>query len=1083
MRTIKRTVTPVLAFLLALLMAVYLFPADVAALPGGGEPEIIEPVGPAAEPEEQTVDALFELTEQRTADTKYIRMSDGTVKALTYGGAVHRADEDGVWREIDNSLTEKEESVESDRVSFVKTVSEDGALYTLTDGEKRISVSLAGAQPDTSVTVTNDGRNEEKFETKLEELSTLTKLVSSLRYDGILPETDLEYILHGEDLKENIVINAPSDSYTYSFTLSLENLTAELREDGAVVLYAEDEPAYIIPAPYMTDAENEYSDAVGYTLEDLGEGNYTLTVAADKDWIEEEGRVFPVTVDPTILHMQYRGFLQDTYVIAGNNTGYPNNANMRVGKVGASTVCKAYYSIGDMPQGMDLPLLSAQLQLRCNAFQYNGTDPVYLYLTRTESFLSDLTTITDQTNVPTVAESAIEIELSAGDTSFSFNLLDTYFLLETITDREVSYCLTMNDLFNTSVIVKSMESSYMPSLILSYGYCVPEEILSTSVSAHDKPFDLTNDRGQLEPGCTMLIPSGTALDNITYDPTNTAARLCFVRTGNNAETVKICFYGSGKYLSTVSASPGAPVCADPYGDWDSWTVIRLNTGAAIILSTSCSGMVLTRRVLPGTQIVSACIDYLSNDEIDNQLWRIADPINDGRTIDTGVYYINSNNTKKFLVISGSMQNLVVSSATIGEYGNRMSWIVSYIGNGKYTLQSVFNVEKFLFINSSGVGLASYTGFPEAKSLFTIEPSGDCYTIKSDTGYYLIVTAQNLLGYSTTSGSSAKWRFCKNEDYRQLSDYGSTIQMSSNSTFSMNEINKTPSNPTWTSFSDFEYDFKTSGVVDYSGGLIISLNNGITTVVAHHIPTDQKFAFAIVVGDLPVYSLVHYIDQGYSIRFSGNYSPVSDYNDAVATKFEKLFGIDFNVSYSYFTSNADTCKILMNGYVSSSSLSMTCVHNPCHLTQWNVIKDFTEGSSVLTRVFWIGHVMSVTQSSYSYTKDENGDYYKVFIGLARTTDAALNYSNKTVDEVADQSEFTLIHECSHQLGAPDHYCYGRPDPNTPCGNEHCDFCVYGMLERSHCVMTSGSYYIGVDDDKIYCDNCLNNIALHLSEHHQ
>lgn len=64
MRIIKRTITPALAFLLALLMAIYLFPADVAAAAYGGN----DPESQSNEQGEETVDALFELTNLRTED-------------------------------------------------------------------------------------------------------------------------------------------------------------------------------------------------------------------------------------------------------------------------------------------------------------------------------------------------------------------------------------------------------------------------------------------------------------------------------------------------------------------------------------------------------------------------------------------------------------------------------------------------------------------------------------------------------------------------------------------------------------------------------------------------------------------------------------------------------------------------------------------------------------------------------------------------------------------------------------------------------------------------------------------------------
>ena len=298
MRTIKRTITPVLAFLLALLMAVYLFPADVAVAAHAGNDSESQN---NEQTEEKAVDALFELTDLRTADTKYIKMSDGTIQALVYETAVHAQDENGVWQDIDNSLSEGNGTIDSTRVKFAKKITGNRELFTLHDGNKKVTLSLADAIKKTPVTVVNDGTTDEKYATKLEELSTLSEVVSSVRYNGILPETDVEYILSGNDLKENIVINALQDHYTYTFELELNNLTAVLTEEGAIVLLEGEETVYTMPAPYMYDAKGGFSDAVAYTLtESNGNGKYTLTVTANAEWINEPGRSFPVTVDPTI---------------------------------------------------------------------------------------------------------------------------------------------------------------------------------------------------------------------------------------------------------------------------------------------------------------------------------------------------------------------------------------------------------------------------------------------------------------------------------------------------------------------------------------------------------------------------------------------------------------------------------------------------------------------------------------------------------------------------------------------------------------------------------------------------------------
>lgn len=125
-------------------------------------------------------------------------------------------------------------------------------------------------------------------------------LRSSILYEDVFPGVDLRYDTFSYNVKESIILKQPMDlgEYAYSFLLTLDGLEPELQENGSILLLDEAyEVQYTIPAPYMWDAENVYSDAVFYELEEADEG-WVLTVCADEDWLEDEERVYPVTIDP-----------------------------------------------------------------------------------------------------------------------------------------------------------------------------------------------------------------------------------------------------------------------------------------------------------------------------------------------------------------------------------------------------------------------------------------------------------------------------------------------------------------------------------------------------------------------------------------------------------------------------------------------------------------------------------------------------------------------------------------------------------------------------------------------------------------
>ncbi|MFR3309836.1 MAG: hypothetical protein ACLTTQ_04410, partial [Christensenellales bacterium] len=116
-------------------------------------------------------------------------------------------------------------------------------------------------------------------------------------YRGVFDGAALEYTLGGETVKEDIIISGRAQSYIYTFELDTE-LTLE-RDGEGLVLRDGEQDVFMLPAPYMTDADGARSSSVHYSFE-RRDGGYTLTVTADSEWINTEERAFPVTVDPTV---------------------------------------------------------------------------------------------------------------------------------------------------------------------------------------------------------------------------------------------------------------------------------------------------------------------------------------------------------------------------------------------------------------------------------------------------------------------------------------------------------------------------------------------------------------------------------------------------------------------------------------------------------------------------------------------------------------------------------------------------------------------------------------------------------------
>ena len=217
---------------------------------------------------------------------------------------------------------------------------------------------------------------QEPFSLRSDDPFVPEKLSSSLLYPDVYDGVDLAYTLYGETIKETILLNKAQASYLFSFVLQTGDLTAEMQEDGSVLLLDEaGSPVYAIPAPYMLDAGGTYSDAVRYTLEELDRGSYRLLVDADAAWIEEEAQ-FPVAIDPTIVKISQSGSLSWAYVFSGRpDTSFPEStqskphapslrASPRAATLSSATILSA-------PQGRSMYRLHSPAALR-NRLHYAG---------------------------------------------------------------------------------------------------------------------------------------------------------------------------------------------------------------------------------------------------------------------------------------------------------------------------------------------------------------------------------------------------------------------------------------------------------------------------------------------------------------------------------------------------------------------------------------------------------------------------------------------------------------------------------------------------------------------------------------
>ena len=184
-----------------------------------------------------------------------------------------------ILSEENNRLVSKE--AQSFKASFAKNIS-DAKLLTITKDNHEISLSLVNKKRSFKRFVNYECNNNDMLYKNIE--------------DGV----DLKYSCMEEGIKESLIINNKQDNYDFDFTLDIKDLTPKFNEEtNTLELQKDGETIYTILSPYMIDANEKRSDDCYYEIS-ADENILTLSLRVNADWVNDNERVFPVIIDPTI---------------------------------------------------------------------------------------------------------------------------------------------------------------------------------------------------------------------------------------------------------------------------------------------------------------------------------------------------------------------------------------------------------------------------------------------------------------------------------------------------------------------------------------------------------------------------------------------------------------------------------------------------------------------------------------------------------------------------------------------------------------------------------------------------------------
>ncbi len=313
-----------ICLLLVLLLTIQSLPLRASAMQvtSGDVAEQEEIIG--AETENNDAIVLSEAVDKREKYAKHFNMSDGTVMAVQYSVPVHFYDNEkyvdfnNTLVEIDAEDTQEPQVAESenallqlvaDLTAAVEKASNKELTNTAADYDVRFSKKSNGNK---LVRFEKDGfkiswyyENSEKVTAQVDapvaddDPTTLENLISTVTYEDILEDTDLQYVVRPDGIKENIILQSSSAPTVFKAEYKANGLTPVAVDSKTVELVDESGNCILtLYAPYMTDANGAVSNAVELTVSDIKNGTFALTTSVDAAWLADGERAYPVTIDP-----------------------------------------------------------------------------------------------------------------------------------------------------------------------------------------------------------------------------------------------------------------------------------------------------------------------------------------------------------------------------------------------------------------------------------------------------------------------------------------------------------------------------------------------------------------------------------------------------------------------------------------------------------------------------------------------------------------------------------------------------------------------------------------------------------------
>lgn len=320
---------------------------------------------------------------EKGTDYTIFKNPDGTRSMDVYQADVRTQDENGELEDIDNSIKKTDEEGKTvyrnqngfADITLPETITKENPVQL---EEKRNKVSFYPVGKEENTTLEMDKTIQEKTENlyyKTQEETT------GIRYVGGDATVQYEYFPTDFGLKENIVLKKKPEVNQFRFILQCRG--RYLEKEHRAILIRDNETKKVkgvLSEPFMTDAldsENQgFSEDAeyDYTVIDSNKGVYEVILTVSEDYLKDDNRVYPVTIDPTIT-LNDSATIKDVYVLSKHaNSNYYSSGiiKMCIGYGPKDGVCRTYVKFPNLQSKISKAYISSAT-LKLN--ERNNTKP------------------------------------------------------------------------------------------------------------------------------------------------------------------------------------------------------------------------------------------------------------------------------------------------------------------------------------------------------------------------------------------------------------------------------------------------------------------------------------------------------------------------------------------------------------------------------------------------------------------------------------------------------------------------------------------------------------------------------------